>query len=981
MTPQEFVAKWSKIQQKETAVSQSHFFDICRLVGHPTPTDYDKTGHTFSFETQTVKPGGHKGFADVFFRNHFIWEYKGPHKDLDKAYQQLQLYRESLENPPLLITSDIYTIHIHTNFNNYPTVKHTLTFDDILTGGGVEKLRWAFFQPEKFRPERTQEQITQASADTFVAVADAMKKHQQTTGETYSSEQLAHFMARLLFCLFAEDMKLLPANIFTFIIKAHDQPQGNLRNGLQSLFERMRRGGNLIYEIRHFDGTLFDDEFVPEIPGDLVQALLQATTQDWSAIDPAIFGTLFERVIDQNKRSQLGAHYTSEQDILLIVEPVLMEPLRRQWDTVRRQADRLLAEEGRVKGEERGATSSLLTPRSSPLVSPSKFIHSLLADFANELAAIRVLDPACGSGNFLYVALRQLLGLQKEVISYAARHGLPEIPLTVSPEQLYGIEINVYAHELAQITAWIGYLQWRRENGFEQVSDPVLRPLFNIKRMDAILAYDENGRFVEPTWPPAEIIMGNPPFLGSQRQRNELGTKYLDDLHQLYQNRIPGQSDLVCYWFEKARALIKNQQTKRAGLLATNSIRGGANRTVLERIKNSGNIFMAWSDNPWILEGAAVRVSIVGFDDGELQIRKLDGKTVTTIHADLTADVNTTIAKPLDENKNLAFQGPVKVGAFEIEGHLARKMLAQENPNRVLNSDVIKPWMNGLDITRRPRDMWIIDFDKLSLEAAASYEAPFEYVAQNIKPTREANADKQRRTFWWRLGRTGGNLHQAKRGLKRFILTPRVSKHRLFIWVSADLVPDSATVALTREDDYFLGVLHSHLHEIWSLRLGTWLGVGNDPRYTPTTTFETFPFPWPPGQEPPEDENELVAEIAYWARELVRWRENWLNPPRPNGLDVVYQKQLQNRTLTNLYNGLVYYRQTVKAGKPFVTSEFGEETRHALTRIEAQELDDIHVGLDTAVFRAYNWPPTLPDELLLERLLQLNAQRIADSEQ
>lgn len=959
MTPQEFVAKWSKIQQKETAVSQSHFFDVCRLVGHPTPTDYDKTGRTFSFETLTVKPGGHKGFADVFFRNHFIWEYKGPHKDLDKAYQQLQLYRESLENPPLLITCDIYTIHIHTNFNNYPTVKHTLTFDDILTGEGVEKLRWAFFQPERFRPERTQEQITKASADTFVAVADAMKKHQQTTGETYSSEQLAHFMARLLFCLFAEDMKLLPANIFTFIIKAHDQPQGNLRNGLQTLFERMRRGGNLIYEIRHFDGTLFDDEFVPDIPGDLVQALLQATTQDWSAIDPAIFGTLFERVIDQEKRSQLGAHYTSEQDILLIVEPVLMEPLRRKWDSVRRQADLLLH-------------SNLQSP-----ISNLQSTHDLLTDFANELAAIRVLDPACGSGNFLYVALRQLLSLQKEVISYAARRGLPEISLTVSPEQLYGIEINVYAHELAQITAWIGYLQWSKENGFEQVSDPVLRPLFNIKRMDAILAYDENGRFIEPTWPPADIIMGNPPFLGAKQMIGELTESYVNDLRNLYSNNLSKFTDLVTYWFERARREIASGRTKRAGLLATNSIRMGTNLGVLQNIKQTGDIFMAWSDREWSLEGAAVRVCMIGFDNGAETNKVLDGLPVIKINANLTDKTDLTTVKRLIENSQIAFIGTQRSGPFDISESIAQKMLAAHNKSGVFNADVIKQQYNAKDITNRPSHVWVIDFDRFSEEQASQYELPYAYVKTNVFPIRSLARRKAHQQRWWQLAESREGMKRAMQGMHRYIATPIHAKHRLFVWLSLNILPDHALTAIARDDDYFLGVLHSKIHELWSLRLGT--SLEDRPRYTPTTSFQTFPFPWPPGQEPSENENELVAEIAYWARELVRWRENWLNPPRPNGLDVVYQKQLQNRTLTNLYNGLVYYRQTVKAGKPFVASEFGEETRHALTRIEAQELDDIHVGLDTAVFRAYNWPPTLPDELLLDRLLALNAERAANT--
>ncbi len=968
MTPEEFVQKWSKIQQKETAVAQSHFNDVCRLVGHPTPAAYDPEGKTFSFETRTVKPGGQKGFADVYFRGKFIWEYKGPHKDLNKAYRQLQMYREDLQNPPLLITSDIHTIVIHTNFNNYPVVSHTITFDDIARGDGVQKLAWAFYNPDKFRPERTQQEITKASADTFVAVADAMKAHMQITGEAYTPEQLAHFMARLLFCLFAEDLALLPAHIFTQIIRTQDHPQGDLQPALRSLFREMRGGGSLMYKIREFDGTLFDDDFVPTIPHDLARALLRAAEQDWSQVDPAIFGALFERVIDEGKRAQLGAHYTSEDDIMLIVEPVLLAPLRRRWDEVRRQADRLLRDQ--VTG-----TSKV------PVTSSA---HKLLTDFAAEIASVRVLDPACGSGNFLYVALRQLLDLQKQVITFAARRGLPPIELSVSPEQLYGIEINAYAHELAQITAWIGYLQWRFANGFGEIPDPVLRPLHNIKRMDAILAYDESGRPVEPEWPAADVIIGNPPFLGGNKIRQELGDETVDNLFKLYEGRVPAFADLVCYWFEKARGQIERGKAKRAGLIATNSIRGGANREVLKRIKESGDIFMAWSDNPWVLDGAAVRVSIVGFDDNTQQEKVLDGRMIPLINSDLTYAVDLTRAVPLPENKNLCMRTDEKGGPFDINDDLARKMLNATNPGGKSNSEVIFPWVNGLDIVRRNRNMWIIDFGiDTPKEDAEQYLMPFEYVEENVKPMREGNRIARLREQWWIHRVPGQEMREALAKLQRFIVTPAVAKHRLFVWLTSPTMPDHQLYAFAREDDYFFGVLHSRPHEIWALRMGTWLGKGNDPRYTPTTTFETFPFPWPPGTEPAEAEDARVAEIAHWARELVCWRDAWLNPPRDElyaGVGDAYEKMLKKRTLTNLYNGLVYYRQTVKSaarqpGNLFMQAEFDKVTRRSVTREQIQELDDIHTALDTAVLDAYGWPPTLSDEEILERLLALNLER------
>lgn len=955
MTPKEFVEKWSKIQQKETSIAQSHFNDVCRLVGHPVPTIYDPSGENFSFELKTIKPEGSRGFADVFFKGHFIWEYKGSHKELDKAYRQLQLYRESLQNPPLLITSDIHNIIVHTNFNNYPTVKHTITFDDILSGNGIEKLGWAFFSPDKFKPEKTRQHITQATANSLLEIADQMKKHRDTLAEeTYSDEQLAHFLVQLLFVFFIEDMKLLVDGVFGKIVQVNRDQISNLQPILRNLFTDMQNGGFFgPWEIRHFNGTLFQNAYVPVIPQNLGEPLLLASEQDWSQIDPSIFGTLFERVIDEGKRGQLGAHYTSQDDIMLIVEPVLMEPLKHKWDEVRRKAARL----------ENGAA------------------WQPLADFSAEIGNTRVLDPACGSGNFLYVALRQLLDLQKEVIAYAAKRGLPLIELTVNPKQLYGIEINPYAHELAQITAWIGYLQWRNENGFGEIDDPILRQLNNIKRMDAILAYDDDGNPVEPEWPAADIIIGNPPFLGTKMMRTELNDAYVDKVQELYADRIPKDVDLVCYWFEKARAEIVNQPTMRCGLLATNSIRGGSNREVLKRIKDSGDIFMAWSDRPWVLEGAAVRVSMVGFDAGVQQHYTLNGQKTAHVNADLTGMSDLTQAEPLLENKNIAFMGDTKQGPFDIDWQTAKKMLdAAGNPNGRSNSDVVRPWFNGMDVVRRSRNMWIIDFGtNMTEEDASQYLKPFAYVKKHVKPARKKNKRSWYRDEWWLHYAPRVTLRKSIRPFEKYIATARLAKHRLFVWLDVEIIPDSQLIVFARDDDYFFGMLHSHLHEIWSLRQGSWLGQGNDPRYTPTTTFETFPFPWLPGQEPSE-EDERVAEIAYWARALVKWRQAWLNPPRNGmngGIDTVYEKMLKKRTLTNLYNGLVYYRETVKVGQLFDRAVFDNLTRNAVTRAEIQELDDIHNGLDTAVLDAYGWPQELSDEAILMRLLALNGERAA----
>jgi len=765
--------------------------------------------------------------------------------------------------------------------------------------------------------------VTEAAAREFAQLAVSL----QAAGAP--PEQTAHFLMRLLFCLFAQDIGLLPPKLFTRLVEGARERPAEFGRRLRILFDAMASGGAFgEHDIAHFNGGLFADDAVPGAPWALTRddlAVLQrACRLNWASVEPAIFGTLFERSLDPAKRAQLGTHYTSRADILLIVEPVLMAPLRREWETVQEQAQVLIAKREAASGVARARQQDAL--------------RRLLVGFSSKLAAIRVLDPACGSGNFLYVALKQLLDLEKAVITFAAQHGLTTWFPQVKPEQLYGIEVNPYAHELAQVVVWIGYLQWLHDNGFATVSGTILRRLDNIKEMDAILAHDEQGRPIEPEWPEADIIIGNPPFLGGKRMRAGLGDAYVDTLFALYDGRVAREADLVCYWFERARAHIASGAVQRAGLLATNSIRGGANRIVLQRIKETGDLFMAWSDRPWVLDGAAVRVSMVGFDKRQEQQRILDGVPVPAINADLSGALDLTKAQQLQENAGLAFMGDTKVGPFEVSEELAHKMLgAVGNPNGRPNSDVLCPWVNGLDITRRPRQMWIVDFGvDMSESEAALYEAPFEHIRRYVKPYRaDARSGDRTGVHWWLHQRPRPDMRLALSPLRRYIATPTIAKYRLFSWLSHPTLPDHALIVVARDDDYCLGVLHSRPHALWALRMGT--SLEDRPRYTPTTTLETFPFPWPPGREPADAPR--VEAIARTARELVAKRDSWLNPPGASA------EELKRRTLTNLYN----QRPTW--------------------------LDLVHRTLDNAVLDAYGWPHDLTDEDILRRLLQLNLER------
>jgi hypothetical protein len=293
--------------------------------------------------------------------------------------------------------------------------------------------------------------------------------------------------------------------------------------------------------------------------------------------------------------------------------------------------------------------------------------------------------------------------------------------------------------------------------------------------------------------------------------------------------------------------MIADGKAWRAGLLATQGIRGGANRETLKRIKDNGDIFFAMSDRDWILDGAAVHISMVGFDDGSDREHHLDGKPVSAIHSDLTAGVDVTQARRLAANADMAFMGDTKGGPFDIPEALALEMLRQPNPNGRPNSDVVVPWINGLDVTRRHRRMWIIDFGTDAIEEqAALYEAPFEYVKQHVLPMRQTNKRETYKQRWWLHVEARPAMRQSLKPLSRFIAIPRVAKHRLFAWQAAPTLPDCQLIVFAFADEIHFGLLHTRAHEVWALVHGTQVRERESGfRYTPTTCFETFPLPEP----------------------------------------------------------------------------------------------------------------------------------------
>ena len=484
---QDFITKWSKVDLTERPASQPHFLDLCELVGHPKPQDADPKGEWFTFEKGAAKHGGGDGWADVWKKDFFGWEYKGKKKNLDAAYDQLLEYRADLENPPLLVVCDMDIIRVHTNFNNTPPHTYEITLATLDQPRNLEILRNVFFAPDKLRPGVTSEAITEKASGHFAEIAESMRQRR------LDPQAVAHFLVRVVFCLFAEDVGLLERGLFTRLVTRTGSDPKKFARHVGELFSVMSTGGDFLLEpIRHFNGSLFDAGAVLELTAKEIAAIGTAAGEDWSAVDVSISGTLFERGLNPAKRTQQGAHYTGRPDIETIVEPVVLVPLRREWADVRAKVESLLAT---------GKKPSRATA------------EKLVLKFLERLKTVRVLDPAGGSGNFLFVTLQKLLDLERDVNHFLSDHGFtPQFP-QVSPLQLYYIEIDPYAHDLAQTVVWIGYIQWLRANGLHFPEEPILKPMgANFLCADSLFT----------DWPEVDFIVSNPPFLGGKKLRTAM---------------------------------------------------------------------------------------------------------------------------------------------------------------------------------------------------------------------------------------------------------------------------------------------------------------------------------------------------------------------------------------------------------------------------------------------------------------------------
>jgi hypothetical protein len=515
--------------------------------------------------------------------------------------------------------------------------------------------------------------------------------------------------------MFAENADLLPNKMFGRMLAAAKANPSDFSTLAGSLFAAMKDGGQIGFErIEWFNGGLFDSNDALPLNAEDITLCLKAESLGWGEVDPTIFGTLFVRGLDPNDRSKTGSEYTDREKIMMILEPVITRPLLREWETVKSGMAALLtpAEQSveealagasaypELADEVRAVESHLATRQQLELFSDltkQRRVRTLdvvrrslrAADralteareqgkaaynaFLARLRAFRVLDPACGSGNFLYLALVELKNIERRIAIEGELFGFPPSFPSIGPEALLGIEINPYAAELARVSVWIGEIQWMRRTGFDIGRQPILKPLNTIECRNAIV--NEDGSPAE--WPPADVVVGNPPYLGAKLMKGKLGVSETEAVRAIYEGRLPGFTDLVCYWCENARALIEGGTLTRAGLVATNSIRKNTNLPVMHRIAATTRIFEAWSEEKWTVDGAAVDVSLICFGDIGDEAARLDGEVVSGVNPDLTTGLNLTLAKPLPENRNGAFLGIQKSGPFDVPGIVARAWMAE----------------------------------------------------------------------------------------------------------------------------------------------------------------------------------------------------------------------------------------------------------------------------------------------------------------
>ena len=916
------------------------------------------------------------------------------HNARAQAENYVRLLPSGHEPPPFIIICDVgHCFEIYANFrrdgkayDQFPDRRSFRIYLEDLRGAetrGLLKAVWS--DPGSIDPARRSARVTREIAQRLAAVSKALE------AAGYPPEEVAMFIMRCLFTMFAEDVGLLPEKSFTLALERCEADPATFQHDIGQLWEAMDIGAYahaIRARVMKFNGEFFKKRTVLPLGREEIGELKQAAMYNWREVDPSIFGTLLEQALDKNERRRLGAHYTPRAYVERLVIATIIEPLRAEWDQT-------LGTIERKRGEI--AALSLRDPRRDALYIEAR---GFAVTFHAKLCATRVLDPACGTGNFLYVALELMKRLEGEVVDAVEALGGQEEPAwlarqNVDPHQFLGMEINPRAAAIAELVLWIGFLQWHFRTRADMPPEPVLHAFKNIEVKDAVLladkslARDKSGRPLtktgadgavrevctyarprRPDWPEAEFIVGNPPFIGGKDLRARLGGAYVEALWAAHRH-MNESADFVMYWWDRAAEILarKDAVLRRFGLVTTNSISQVFQRRVMERHLNSKkpiSLISAIPDHPWTkaaAESAAVRIAMTVCEAGTMEgvlrdvVREAgldtDAPVIDLderkgkINSDLTVGVDLAIAQPLMASAGLGYRGVQLIGAGFMVTHDEAIHLGLGKREGLEKH--IREYRNGRDLASRARGVMVIDLLGLTAdEVRTRFPEVYQHILAVVKPERDLNNRESYRASWWVFGEPRKDLRPALAGLPRYIATVETTKHRVFQFLDASILPDNMLVAIASDDAYALGVLSACTHGIWAVKSGGWLGMGNDPRYSKSRCFDPFPFP--------AADDLQKQRIRAVAEDLDAHRKRVL-------------AEHPHLTLTGLYNVL----EKLRAGT----------APDALTDADRRIFDDglvlilkeYHGALDALVAQAYGWPENLAGGDILARLVALNKER------
>ncbi|MGP9820719.1 class I SAM-dependent DNA methyltransferase [Salinarimonas sp. NSM] len=1078
-----FIARVKAAGGPERANLQIFVQDLCAVLGieerpHLSMGENHLNDYVFERRVDFRHPDGSTspGWIDLYKRDCFVLEAKqskkrgraeadapdvdllgprrsgsaGPGRGWDKvmieARRQAENYARALPvdhgYPPFVLVVDIgHVIEVFADFSgqgkNYAhfpdRTSYRIRMDDLRDDDVRARLKAIFEDPRSLDPARISAEVTRDVAERLARIAKRLEgKH--------DPKDVAEFLMRCLFTMFAEDVGLLPDEAFCTLVGELKDNEAAFVPALESLWRSMDQG---LYEpramktLRKFNGSLFKDCRALPLAREDIHELHVAAQRDWRDVEPAIFGTLLERALDPRERAKLGAHYTPRAYVERLVVPTIVEPLREQWNEVSARSKELV---------EAGRTDQAL---------------ALVKAFHHELCTIRILDPACGTGNFLYVALELTKRLEGDVLEALDALGEDQARLalegeTVSPKQFWGLEINPRAVPIAELVLWIGYIKWQlRTGGPGSITDPVLHAYGTIVQQDALIAYDrqellrgEDGKplsrwdgvtmkrhpitgdeipdpdarvelhsYVDPRrapWPEADFVVGNPPFIGGKDMRAELGDGYAEACWKA-RPHIPGGADFVMhFWDEAATRLLAEpvkgkkgakgaagdspRRLRRFGFITTNSIVQTFSRRVVERhlaAKTPLSLVFAVPDHPWLKasDKAAVRIAMTVCEKGEregvlaevvseaglntdtpvVELETREGK----VRGNLRLGVDLAELTPLLANEAIGVKGYELGTQGFILDPLALQSLLRREPGAKLH---IHPYMNGRDLKDGRYTRYVIDLFPMNWEELGEFPVLQALLIDRVKNAINPNTDAHVLRNWWHFRRSGEVIRDATKDLPRFIATTRTAKHRCFSFLSVDIRAESKIVSVAHSIAEILSVLTSRIHVEFANEAGGWQGVGNDPVYQHTETFDPYPFP------------ACITDPTHPLTLRLRDLGERLDAHRKARL-----AEHGDLTMTGLYNVLERVR-ALEAGAD--VPPLSEAERSVYERGLVAVLKAIHDDIDRTTLEAYGWEDLAPalvgkpgattpsphkskeqeaaEEELIARLVALNKERAAE---